>query len=177
MDTFEAIAKRKSIRSYKQEQVPKETVDKIIEAGNKAPLAGQIAMRVITNKDILAKADQETFEAMQNSGVPFMVERSSIPGYRPLYSAPVLVIVAADPERGMANAAGAAALMTVAATDLGIGSCYVAGPVRTFGGDAYKEALNLPEGMIPLAGVLLGVTDDPHLFERQRAAVDVAWIE
>ena len=40
MDVFEAIANRRSIRAYKNEPVPADALDKILEAARIAPSAG-----------------------------------------------------------------------------------------------------------------------------------------
>ncbi|MDR1068921.1 MAG: nitroreductase family protein [Clostridiales Family XIII bacterium] len=173
METFEAIAQRKSIRSYTGAPVEKADLEKIVAAGNAAPCAGQISIAVITDTEYLAEIDEATFAFMQNSGVEFLVKRSSTPGYRPLYGAPALVVISSDPERGTANVAAAAATMILAATDLGLGSCYVGSPTRVLqAGEALAERLNLPAGFTPLAGVLLGTTDDPARFSRDRAPAD-----
>jgi nitroreductase len=175
-DTLQTIAARKSIRSYLDKPVAKEDLEKIVAAGDKAPLAGAISIAVITDKDYLAKIDQAVFDFMQNSGVPFMVERSSIPGYRPLYGAPALIVVSSDPERGTANAAAAAATMTIAATDLGLGNCYVGSPTRVLADPEFGAPLGQPEGFIPIAGVLVGYTDDPEIFSRDRAVTKVTYV-
>ncbi|MDR0817739.1 MAG: nitroreductase family protein [Clostridiales Family XIII bacterium] len=176
-ETLKAIGARRSIRSYTDQSVSRETLDKIVAAGDNAPLAGAISIAVITDKDYLAKIDQAVFDFMQNSGVPFMVERSSLPGYRPLYGAPALIVVSSDPERGTANAAAAATTMTIAATDLGLGSCYVGSPTRVLQDAELGAPLRQPEGFIPIAGVLVGYTDDPAKFSRDRAVTGVTYIE
>jgi nitroreductase len=179
MEFFDAVAKRKSIRSYLDMQIGRGLLEKIVEAGNKAPCAGAIQISVITDKEYLAEIDEVTFSFMQNSGVEFLVKRSSMPGYRPLYSAPALIVISSDPERGTANVAAAAATMTFAATDLGLGSCYVGSPTRVLqAGNELAEKLNLQDGFTPLAGVLLGYTDDPDVFSRERIVPDnVTWVE
>ena len=176
-DTFEAINRRKSIRSYINRPVEKELLEKIVAAGDRAPLSGTLSVRVITSKEILTQIDRETHERMLNSGVPFSVERASLPGYRPLYSAPALIVIAADPERGALGAAAAAENMIIAATDLGIGSCFVVSPIATVSGPSYAESLGLPEGCKPLVGILLGYSGDPDVFSRLRAPADIAYIE
>ncbi|MDR2487592.1 MAG: nitroreductase family protein [Clostridiales Family XIII bacterium] len=174
---FKAIESRRSQRSYLDRAVDRGDLEKIVRAGDLAPLAGAISLTVITDRGFLADIDQAAFDFMQNSGVPFMVERSSLPGYRPLYGAPALIVVGSDPERGTANAAAAATAMTLAATDLGLGSCYVASPTRVLADGALKERLGLPEGFAPLAGVLVGYTDEPLKFARDRAAAKTVWVD
>lgn len=176
-DTFNAINSRKSIRGYSDKAVEKGLLEKIVAAGDKAPLGAALAFRVITDKGLLARVDQQTHERMLNSGVPFSVERASLPGYRPLYSAPALIVIASDPERGALGASAAAENMIIAATDLGLGSCFVVSPTATLADPSYSEKLNLPEGYKPLVGVLLGYTDDPDIFSRPRTPADIAYIE
>jgi nitroreductase len=178
MGTFEAISKRKSIRSYLDKPVDKADLEKIVEAGKTAPCAGAISITVITDANYISEINSATYSFMQNSGVEFMVKRSSIPGYQPLYGAPALIVISSDPERGTANVATAAATMIIAATDLGLGSCYVGSPTRVLqAGSELAGKLNLPDGFTPLAGVLLGYTDDPVLFSRDRAPAPVTWVE
>ena len=176
-DTFNAIDNRKSVRGYQDRSVDKETLDKIVAAGDKAPLGAPLSFRVIVDKSLLATIDQEAHDRMLNSGVPFSVERASLPGYRPLYSAPVLIVIASDPERGALGASAAAENMIIAATDLGLGSCYVVSPIATISDPKYSGRLDLPEGRKPLVGVLIGYIDDPDIFSRPRTPADIAFVE
>ena len=175
-DTFKAINGRKSIRSYSDKPVEKELLTKIADAGDKAPLGAPLAIRIITDKDLLADIDRQTHTAMLNSGMPFLVERASLPGYKPLYSAPVFIIIASDPQRGALGAGAAAENIIIAAVDLGLGSCFVASPMQTLSDPSYAERLALPDGFKPLAGVLLGYADDPELFKRQRTPANISFI-
>lgn len=173
---LKAINRRKSIRSYLDKPVEKELLERIAAAGDKAPLGAALTFRIITDKDMLAAIDSETHERMLKSGIPFSVERASLPGYRPLYSAPVLIIIASDPERGALGAAAAAENMIIAATDLGLGSCFVVSPIATVSDPAFADKLDLPDGCKPLLGVLVGYADDPDVFSRQRTPANIAYI-
>jgi nitroreductase len=42
MDVSEAIAKRRSIRTYKKQDLPQGTVEKLLEAAKRAPSAGNV---------------------------------------------------------------------------------------------------------------------------------------
>ena len=176
-ETLNAINSRKSIRSYLDKPVPKELLEIIVDAGNKAPLGSPLVFRVITDKDLLTQIDQMAHDSMLNSGIPFSVERASLPGYRPLYSAPVLIVIASDPNRGAPGAAAAAENMIIAATDLGLGSCFVASPVSSVSDPSFADRLTLPEGSKPLVCVLLGYTNDPDVFSRPRVSADIAYVE
>ncbi|MCL1828625.1 MAG: nitroreductase family protein [Oscillospiraceae bacterium] len=176
-ETFGALNARKSVRSYANKQVERKLLEKIADAGDKAPLGAPLAIRIITDTELLERIDKETHDRMKNSGVPFLVERASLPGYRPLYSAPVLIVIASDPARGPLGAGAAAENMIIAATDLGLGSCFVGSPMQTVSDPSYAEKIGLPEGFKPLAGVLVGYADDPTLFKRPRTPADIAYIE
>ena len=55
MTVAEAIAQRKSIRSYLDKEVAADDLAKIVEAGQWAPNAGPFNMSVIRNADLLQR--------------------------------------------------------------------------------------------------------------------------
>jgi len=64
----------------------------------------------------------------------------------------------------MADCANAAMTMTLVATSLGIGSCYIAGfntVLRKPEGAEFCKRLKIPEGFTPLLGVCLGYVSEP----------------
>ena len=88
------------------------------------------------------------------------------PDTHPLYGVPTLVLVSSkkpDPLRenvAFSNAAILAHNMALAATDLGVGSCYIWGAIAALSGSAeLLKELNLPEGFIPCCAIGLGKTD------------------
>ena len=95
MDISEAIRKRISVRAYLDKPVSDEDLEKIIEAGRWAPNAGPFRISVIRNTALQKEINDRTFDFMQNSGIEFLVQRSSLPGYQPLYGAPVLILFSA----------------------------------------------------------------------------------
>ncbi len=154
METLEAINKRKSIRAYKDEQITKEELDAIVGVANKAPNAGPFQVTVIQDKEFLDEINKKTKEFML-SCEGFMRERASIPGYEPLYGAPTLIVISA-PEGPFTqiNVAASATTMILAATDLGLATCYVVSSMATL--TQLKDKLNLPEGFEPVSGILVG---------------------
>lgn len=143
METLEAINKRKSIRAYKDEQITKEELDTIIGVANKAPNAGPFQVSVIQNKEFMLNSEG------------FMRQRASIPGYEPLYGAPTLIVISA-PEGPFSqiNVSASATTMILAATDLGLATCYVVSSIAIL--TQLKDKLNLPEDFIPVSGILVG---------------------
>lgn len=135
MNISEAIAKRKSIRAYLDKTVPEGDLEKILEAGRWAPNAGPFQVTVIRNAQLRQKIDDRTLEAMVKSGIQFLQQRAAIPGYRPLYGAPVLALLSASKEGllghlGPMNTSLAAENMILEATGLGLGSSSCLPPWR-----------------------------------------------
>lgn len=159
MNTLEAIKARKSQRSYAQNPVEEEKIQQLISAANNAPKAGILHLSVIENQNILKALNDQTLIALKNSGNDFLVSTASLEGYQPLYGAPVLLLFSAKKGEPYsdANASCAAANATIAATELGLGSCYVVSPL--FGIKANPELgekIGIPEGFKPICGVLIG---------------------
>jgi nitroreductase len=180
METIKAIDTRRSVRSFKDRPVEKEKLEKLVLLADHAPQAGvnNIYFAVVTDKSYLDEIDEVTYQEMLN-GNDFQKSRVAMPGYRPLYGAPALIICASDPGRGTANAAAAATTICYAANDMGLGSCYLGGIPQALAADKkLAEKLNLPEGMTPLAGVALGYTEDPEKFGKVRIyGGNASWVE
>lgn len=174
MNTFEVIRNRKSVRSYRDQEVEADKIKAVVEAGNMAagtPMAGKVYFSVITNADVLQQIVAATKTVMQNSGVEMLVKLSANNAFNPLYNAPVAVVVSTDKadnpnSQGMAraNAACAAENMLLAATELGLGSCYLESPTLAFNIPAVRGAAKIAENIQPQAVVVFGYTDDtePH---------------
>lgn len=158
MNTLEAICSRKSIRSYTGESITNEELNTILKAANTSPVGmGQfesLHLTVISNKELLGKIEATTAEMF---GKPDM---------NPLYGAPTLILVSSKKPAPMmenvaySNAAIMVHNMALAATELGIGSCYIWGATAALSRNAEILAkLNLPEDFIPCCAIALGKTD------------------
>lgn len=153
METMNAIAKRKSTRSFDpKKQVSKADLDKILAAGCAAPVGAgdyqSLHITVVQGEllESLAKEVQQAFHADTS----------------PLYSAPVFVIVSALEEQKFpnieyANVACVVANMLIAATDSGIDSVYIWGVTAGIANN--KDVMNLldiPNGYRPISGAVFG---------------------
>jgi nitroreductase len=178
METLKALALRKSVRSYKNQPVEQQKLDGILKAGNHAPNAGPFLITVIQNPDYLREINDAALTGMKNSGNEFLMQRAALPGYQPLYGAPYLILLSAPAEGyGMANTSCAATNMTIAAADLGLGSCYVITPTLALDGkNTLSRKLNLPEGFVPMCGVLLGYAGDEGFPAERPAADNITYI-
>ena len=89
---------------------------------------------------------------MNKSGVPMLEKIASNPNFNPIYGAPVAVVISTDKAdnpntAGMAraNAACAGENILLAATELGLGSCYLESPTLAFNIPAISETAGIPE--------------------------------
>jgi FMN reductase [NAD(P)H] len=161
MDATDAILKRKSVRAYEDKPVPADVLSKIVEAGQWPPNAGPYQITVIRNASLKKKINDRALQAMVNSGNEFAMKRASLPGYQPVYGAPVLILLSTPAENPMSalNAALAAENMLIEATGLGLGSCFLVSPTRALNGesnrDLAKEA-SVPEDYDVQCAVIVG---------------------
>lgn len=157
MNTLQAIAARKSVRSYTGEPVDSGTLQSILAAAQAAPVGmgkfDSMHLTVITSKALLDEIEKNT--------------QAAFGAARPvLYGAPTLVLVSTKltgaPMDNVAysNAAGIVENMALTATELGVGACHIWGAVMTMQGNpALVQKLGLPEGFTPVCGIILGKTD------------------
>lgn len=161
MTISETISKRKSIRAYLDKPVPDGDLERIIEAGRWAPNAGPFLICVIRNAELRKTINDRTLEAMRGSGNEFLRQRASLPGYQPLYGAPVLILLCAPDNSpyAAANTALAAENMLLEATGLGYGSCFLVSPTLALNGEANLDLARqagIPEGSSLMCAVIVG---------------------
>lgn len=155
MNTFEAILARRSIRKFRAEQIPAEARDKILLAGECAPIGRglyqSIFISVVQDQAVLNHIRQIGYRRFNAADV--------------LYGAPTLIVVSSSGDPLLenieyANAACIIENMMLAATDIGIGSVYIWGAVTAFREDMeICQALKLPDGFRPISAVALGYVE------------------
>jgi FMN reductase [NAD(P)H] len=161
MNVSEAIAKRKSVRAYEDKPIPADVLKRIVEAGQWAPNAGPFQISVIQNTGLRQRINDRTLDFMVHSGNDFAKQRASLPGYQPLYGAPVLILLSApaDAPYGTANTALAAENMLLEATGLGLGSCYLISPTRVLNRESNQDLsreAGVPKGYTVQCAVVVG---------------------
>ena len=179
MELLDIIKKRRSIRKYKDEQIPKEYLEKIIEAGLCAPNAGGRQGTVIVGihdkelTEIVGKLNLARFDRGQLEGSYVSKEQPSIidnPNIKSgFYGAPSVAIVFAQKNflYSIPDAFCAAENMVLQATELGVSSCIIARGEETFDNDYGNTLLKkwgIPENFIARCFVVLGYIDGepPH---------------
>jgi len=155
-ETLNDLLKRRSVRSYKAEQIKESELQTIIEAGLFAPSARNQQpwhFTVVQNKEILGKINTIIQQIFLNSGIEGYVERAKAENFSPFYHAPTLIIVSADESAVAPHQDGALALgnLFLAAHALDIGSVWVHSLRNLFDseeGKALNKELHIPEGYI-----------------------------
>ena len=174
MDIIDVIRTRHSIRKYQAKQITREDLEKVIEAGLRAPNAGGrqgsiiigVHNAVITEQ--IGKLNIANFDRSALLGNYVSEEQPSIiddPTIKSgFYGAPSVCVVF-GPEDFMYSVADAfccAENMILEAHSLGLASCIIARGEETFTGKDGRKFLadwEIPEGYIARCFVLLGYID------------------
>lgn len=140
-DIFEIIKNRRSVRKFKSTAVPKEHLDKILEAGNYAPTP-----RNRQAWKFLVIQDRETLDHIKEECIKVAGEDAR-EYYTDYLSAPVYVIVLAytktkNPVNDITAGALAAENIMIAARALGYGTVYC---VNSIPENITKGVLNIPD--------------------------------
>ena len=132
-ELLDMIKTRRSIRKYKSDMVPKEIIDKIVEAGTYAATGmGQQSpiILAVTNKEVRDKLSKWNADIMGTDTDPF-------------YGAPVVLVVLADKNRPTAVYDGSLVMgnLMLAAHNEGVGSCWIHRAKEEFESEEGKEIL------------------------------------
>lgn len=160
-EVISAIKARRSVRSYRGEQIAQETLEGILEAGMYAPTACNEQpwhFTVIQSAEALRRVDEFTNKAMAISDVPWHREMSARPSFSVTYGAPTLIVVSGrkDATAPRVDCAAAAENMMIAAASLGVGSVWLGLMRFAFADAAELSALALPPGYEPYYGIAFG---------------------
>ncbi|WXG47598.1 MAG: nitroreductase family protein [Candidatus Atabeyarchaeum deiterrae] len=154
MDFFEIVAKRRSVRLYLEKEIEREKLQKILEAANSAPSAGDLQ-----GYEIVVVKTREQKEALSKAAR----------GQRFIAQAPVALVLIANQkksatrygERGarlysIQDATIAGSYIQLAATALGLATCWIGSyddkeTAKVVGAD-------MEEGMVPVAIIPIGYT-------------------
>jgi nitroreductase len=141
METFEAIKKRYSCRSFLPKSIPKDLIEKIIDSARLAPTARNIQpweFVVITDKETLKKLG-----SIAETG-PFIAD-----------CACCIVVLCKDTKYYLEDGCAATENILLSATDLGLGSCWVAGDKKPYA-EQIRQLLNVPKDFKVVSLVALG---------------------
>ena len=155
---IETLLKRKSVRTYTGESITDEELSIILKAADASPVGLKqyetLHLTIITNENLLNKIESITGKLFNNTDI------------KRLYGAPMFILISSKNMPNMqnvmySNAAIMSHNISLAATSLNIGSCYIWGATAAISKDPeFLKELNLPEDFIPCCGVILGKTNE-----------------
>lgn len=154
METLDCISLRRSVRKYKPDTVAWDLIGQIMIAARDAPSSGNLQ-----NWQFIIVEDQDSRNSIAEACLRQMW----------MCEAPVFIVVCADVDKAtqfygirgdklysIQNCAAAVQNILLAATDLGLGSCWVG----AFDEEKIKDILGIPEHIRPQAVVTIGYPDE-----------------
>lgn len=164
--TLQVIQRRRSIRSYRPEQIKDEELQAVLEAGQWAPRSEDQVWHftVVQNPLLLTRLVEAAKSYARESENEHLQHLGNDRHYNCLYGAPTLIIVSG---RSRFNAiewdCGAATQnMLIAAESLELGSCWTYFVLLAFDSNyslALRSDLGIPQRYQPYAAIALGYKD------------------
>ncbi len=197
-DFWAVVRNRRSVRSFTDQPVEQILLEKLIEAGTRAPNAhNRQSWRfvVLTDRqkmvDLAEQMGVDYYQALlKSSGNPSEAQRRVEQRHQRLTGAPVVVVLCVDTAdldhydddnrrdgeylMAVQSAAMAGSYMLLAAQALGLSGVWMCAPL--FAPDRVRSALDLPETWVAQGLLLLGYPVETPEF-RQRKPIDdvVRW--
>jgi nitroreductase len=147
MDVFDTIRKRRAVRLYRPDPVSRENILTVLDAANQAPSAlnrQQWEFLIVTGKKIIEMGESyrstldEYLSHWDTSPMQDFITRDEFIRFAGTYGGAPVVIVVLTPTDEIANfrkanlesASAALENLLLAATALGLGTCWMTGPLR-----------------------------------------------
>ena len=150
MECLEVIKKRRSVRSYKNKPIAKDILEKLVDAARFAPTARNVQpweFVVITDKAVLNKIAQLAENGRFVAGC-----------------AACIAIFCAETKYYLEDGCAATENMLIAATALGIASCWVAGDKKPYCSDI-SNLLHVPSTFKLVSIISLGYPESGEAFK------------
>lgn len=156
MDFDKLITERYSVRSFKPEHLPQSVVDKILEAGHKAPTAhnAQPQRILVLNTDESVAKLKNCTKCHFNAPTAMLVCHNTDESWKRSYDGALGSPV---------DASIVTTYLMLAAHNEGVGTCWV----MYFDPAAMRETFEIPENIEPAALLVMGYPSDdskPHNF-------------
>ena len=180
-DIFDVINNRRSVRSYKKEQLKDEEIEKILAAGIMAPTArGEQPwyFTVIQDKKLLDEINDVALKNMASSDDEFL-QAIAKSGRNILHNAPTVIVVSGKESGDYSQTDCSAAIENIllAAEGLDIGSCWI-GLIKAYFQDSESvNKLKIPSGYVPFYGVTLGYKAEDNQGNSNRNKDVITWIK
>ena len=170
-ETLYTLQNRRSVRSYKPDQVPDFELSLIVEAGKWAPTG-----MGTQNPIMVVVRDKETRDLLSKLNAAVMGADKD-----PFYGAPCVIVVFADPNRSTWVEDGSLVMGNLlnAAHDVGIDSCWIHRAREVFDspeGKALMEKWGVPQHYRGVGNCILGYRDCEYPVPKERKADYVLFI-
>ncbi len=168
---YESLLGRRSIRSFKPDPIPSESMEKILKAAKYAPSAMGMQNRfftVVQDQNLL----KDIVSATKKAGGGFVA------GHVPFYGAPAAVVVSGPENFRFSRENTACAIMNLmlAAFSFGIGSCYICSVLPGLRDPQILSRLHLPYNYLPFGSVSLGYPAGKEPQPKRRREDDVFFL-
>lgn len=141
MEAIQAIKNRHSTRSFDGKPVPRKDIETIVDAGRVAPSSRAVnpwEFVAVTDKEMLARLGK-----ICDTG-PFLKDAGA-----------ALIVICRDTKYYLEDGCAATENMLIAATALGISSCWVAGDKKPYAREVL-DAVKAPSGFKLVSTLALG---------------------
>ncbi|MCK4993478.1 MAG: nitroreductase family protein [Candidatus Omnitrophica bacterium] len=142
MEFFDCVCRRVSVRQYKDQEIDRELLERLVDAGRRAPTAR-------------AKEPWE-FVAITDKGVLKKISCVAENGKFIENAAAAIVIFCAPTKYYLEDGCSATENILLAATDAGVGACWIAGDKKEYA-KVIAVLLNAPAGLALVSIISLGV--------------------
>lgn len=180
-EVVEAIKNRRSIRSYKPEQIDQAQLDTIIDCGINAPSAlnkQTWEVRVIQNADLLKRINDSFVEKAKGKDLKGSASRSQEPGFSVFHGAPTLIIVGREKNNSTSfvDCGLLAQNILLSAESMNIGTCTIGNMASILNDPDAKEFLkeiNMPDTHEVAFGIAIGYKNEsPEAKPRDASKVE-----
>lgn len=204
-DVFENIYLRRSVRDYKQNDIPDDIIREVIKAGTYAPTAGNMQpwrFVVIKNREMITRLSErakklwlvwlDRLGEIADPQVKKLANQMKMPEFNIFHNAPVLVLIfaaarasslqeafAAESENMLFrdDCAAAAENMMLAARSIGIGSCWIGFGLSLDSDHDTRQELGVPEGYRLMVPLIFGYpAKDSQMAPSRNEDVILNWI-
>ncbi len=145
MEFEKLISERYSVRNFKEEHLPQEVIDKILEAGHKAPTGCNYQPQriLVLNSDESINKLRSCTKCHFGAPTAMLICHNKNESWKRRYD---------GAQSSPVDAAIVTTHMMLAAHNIGVGSCWV----MHFDPFAMRESFNIPEDFEPTALLVLG---------------------
>lgn len=144
------LKSRRSVRAFQDKDIPKEQLQEIVDAARFAPTA-----RNVQPWEFVAVTDKDKIAQLSNLGQ----------NAKPIAKAAACIVVfCADTNYFLEDGSAATCSILLAATALGIGSCWIAGDKKPYA-QQVNTLLNAPANMKLISLIALGYPQEENAFK------------